>query len=70
MITDKDRMDWLCARVTYVEHKDKNGVLCSRAPVGGYWPQGEHKEDNADPDMIGLDLEDYIDAQIKKEKSQ
>jgi len=69
MSTDKDRLDWLVTRVTYLEHKDKNGVLCAKAPIGGYWPQGEYEESNADPDMVDLSLVAYIDAQIRKDKS-
>ena len=61
------RVKWMAERITYLEHKNREGVICAKAPVGQYWPQGEHEEDNADADMVGLTLIEYVDAQITKE---
>lgn len=72
LLTQRDeqaaRVKWMADRITYLEHKNREGVLCVKAPVGQYWPQGEHEEDNADADMIGLTLIEYVDAQIRSEK--
>lgn len=67
-ITDADRVKWLRERISYVEHSDANGTSCMKTPVGGYWPQGEHQEEHADPDMIGLTFLEYVDAQIRSGK--
>ena len=42
------------------------GTACQKIKVGSYWPK---EESNAcpDDDMLGLELIDYIDAQIAKE---
>lgn len=64
------RVKWMADHITYLEHKNSEGALCAQAPVGQYWPQGEHQEGNADADMIGLTLIEYIDAQIAKEAAQ
>lgn len=61
------RVKWMADRISYVEHKAADGTPCVKIKVGGYWPQGEHEEDNADPNMIGLTLIEYVDAQIEKE---
>lgn len=67
-ITDSDRINWLAARVSYLEHADKNGVICVKQPQGkGYWPL-EEGQDGVDPDDVGITLLDYIDAQIALEK--
>lgn len=68
-ITDSDRVLWMHHRISYLEHKSREGVECGTAPVGQYWPQGEYQEDNADPDMVGLPVIAYIDAQIMKERT-
>jgi hypothetical protein len=65
-ITDADRVKWMADRITYLEHRNKDGVLCAQVKTGQYWPQRED-EDPADHDMIGLSLIDYIDAQIALE---
>lgn len=62
------RVKWMADRISYVEHSAADGTPCVKIKVGGYWPQGEHEEDNADPDMIGLKLIEYVDAQIKGAK--
>jgi Zn finger protein HypA/HybF involved in hydrogenase expression len=67
MITDKQRIEWLAARVAYLEHANAEGVSCVKAPVGQYWPQNE-EEAPADPDMVDLTLIEYVDAQITSEK--
>lgn len=61
------RVEWMADRISYVEHSAADGTPCVKIKVGGYWPQGEHEEDNADPDMIGLTLIEYVDAQIARE---
>lgn len=67
-ITDADRVAWLAARVSYMEHSDNNGVICHKQPVGrGYWPL-EEGQDGVDPDDVGITLIDYIDRQINLER--
>ena len=65
-MTDKQRLDWLCSRVSYLEHEDKLGTSCQKIKVGSYWPQ-EESDACPEGDMVGLELIDYIDAQIAKE---
>lgn len=66
-ITDADRIAWLARRVGYMEHADKDGVLCHKQPQGnGYWPL-EDGQDGVNPDDVGITLLDYIDAQITAE---
>jgi len=70
-ITDRDRIQWLIDRVDYLEHRDANGVGANFQEHGGYWPQRSDHDDpsRADQDMIDLDLVEYIDAQITKERA-
>ena len=65
------RMQWIADRVDYLEHRDANGVGANFQEHGGYWPQRSDHEDpsRADQDMIDLDLVEYIDAQITKERA-
>lgn len=66
-ITDSDRIDWLAKRLSYMEHADKNGVICHKQTQGkGYWPLEEGQE-GVNPDDVGITLLDYIDAQITEE---
>lgn len=66
-ITDAERINWLARRVGYMEHADKDGVLCHKQPQGkGYWPL-EEGQDGVDDDDVGITLIDYIDAQITAE---
>lgn len=65
-ITNEQRVAWMVERITYLEHKNRDGAHCAQVKVGQYWPQCED-ESPADPDMIGLPLIDYIDAQITQE---
>ena len=69
MITDKDRIDWLCKRVTYLEHSDNNGVICQKQTQGGYWPQKESENDynTVIEEFADIPLLSYIDAMIKEE---
>ena len=73
MPTDKERMDWLCERVSYLEHANAAGVICSRVPRGCYWPQSTDPALNpcgtAIEDYAGMELQDYIDAMIALEKA-
>lgn len=65
-ITDEQRVKWMAARIDYIEHRNHNGIKCVQAKTGQYWPQCED-EAPADPNMIGLSLIAYIDAQIMME---
>ena len=71
MPTDKQRIDWLCDRVSYLEHADTNGVRCSQVPKGCYWPQSMEPSlnpcDTAIEEYDNMGLLDYIDAQIALE---
>lgn len=62
----KERIEWMRNRITYLEHRNCDGALCAQVKTGQYWPQCEG-EAPADPDMIGLTLIEYIDAQIALE---
>ena len=59
-ITDTQRLNWLIENVTYLEHKI-DGELPHKVPLGAWWPQ-EPKDINTDPDLVGLNLKEYIDA--------
>lgn len=65
-ITDKMRVDWLCHRVSYLEHSGVGGITCAQVKKGGYWPQNEGS-DNSIPELIDLQLDDYIDEMIRLE---
>ncbi len=71
MITDKQRMDWICNRVSYLEHADKAGTRCSQVPKGCYWPQSTDEAlnpcDTAIEEYTCMDLQEYIDAMIELE---
>ena len=71
MFTDKQRIAWLCARVSYLEHSDKDGVPCVKQPKGGYWPQAAEQNDNGTviDELADMPLIDYIDAMIEKEEA-
>lgn len=66
-ITDKMRLDWICRHVAYLEHSDPAGNPCMKVERGGYWPQEQEHHDTAVEEMIDLQLDDYIDAQIQIE---
>jgi len=66
-ITNKMRLDWICKHVAYLEHSDPAGTPCMVVERGGYWPQEEEHTDTAVEEMIDLQLDDYIDAQIQIE---
>ena len=66
-ITDKMRMDWVCKHIQYLEHTDPAGTITMKVERGGYWPQEEEHTDTAVEEMIDLQLDDYIDAQIQIE---
>lgn len=66
-ITDSDRIEWLVKRVSYLEHHGKNGEPCLQIDRGAYWPQTVTESEKYDPDMVGLDLIDYIDEMIRSE---
>jgi hypothetical protein len=68
-MTDASLLNWLLARVTYLEHKDAQGRTAQQQTLGGWWPQLaiDHDPDVGDPDMIDLDLREYVAAQIAKE---
>ena len=70
-ISNDHRLQWLIDHVAYLEHRDANGVGANFQEHGGYWPQRSDHEDpsRADQDMIDLDLVEYIDAQIAKERA-
>jgi len=65
-MTDKQRLDWLCARVSYLEHSAKDGTTAHQTKLGGYWPQDD-TDPNPEDGMEELSLIDYINAQIAKE---
>jgi hypothetical protein len=66
-ITDKMRLDWICRHASYLEHSDPAGTPCALVARGCYWPQEEEHADTAVEEMIDLQLDDYIDAQIQIE---
>ena len=72
--TDKERMDWICSRISYIEHNGPKGERCRDMKVGGYWPQSMAPELNpcatAIEELSDLDLEGYIDAMIELEKEK
>lgn len=63
MATDKEKLDWLCENCTYLEHKVK-GVHPSKVVKGGYWPQEESSVSHPDPQLIGLSLDEYLEAML------
>ncbi len=67
MITNGERLEWLINRVEYLEHKNKHGVSARNQKFGGWWPQNDSDHCPPEQGMEGLDLLDYIDAQIKKD---
>ena len=67
MITDAQRLAWLLQRVTYLEHKSKDGTLPRDAKVGGWWPVERLDHSEHYPDLEDLDLTSYIDAMIEIE---
>ena len=70
MITDTQRLQWLAARVTYLEHKDKHGTPAIKLGIGegGYWPQAEDDMGMSQiEDLCGLDLIEFIDEMIRRE---
>ena len=60
-MTAEQKLQWIRDNVTYMEHKVA-GVLPAKVKLGAYWPQEEH-ESHSVPDLVGLDLDDYIEAQ-------
>ena len=74
MITDKHRIDWLCDRITYLEHNDQSGNGAWANKKGCYWPQDEFLSGSEEvcetslEDFHGLSLIEYIDAIITREK--
>lgn len=70
MITDTQRIEWLCKRVSYIEHSDRNGVLSVKQIMGGYWPQlsAENPCENVIEELADMPLIDYIDAMIALER--
>lgn len=71
--TDKERMDWICNRISYMEHNGPKGELCRKMKVGGYWPQSMSPELNlcatAIAEYCDMNLLDYIDAMIEQGKA-
>jgi len=71
-ITNKMRLDWLRARVSYMEHANAKGTPCDKVKNGCYWPQSmepcSNPCDTAIEEYENLDLIDYIDAMIALEK--
>ena len=63
MPTDKEKLDWLCANCTYMEHKVK-GVHPLDLKQSGYWPMTESDVNHSDPQLIGLTLDEYLEAMI------
>ena len=63
MTTDKQRLDWICENITYLEHKVK-GVHPRDLKKGGYWPQTESDLGTPDTQLLDMDLIDYIDAHL------
>jgi len=65
-------MDWICDRVSYLEHNSHAGKRCSAVPKGCYWPQRMGPDlnpcDTALEEYSNMDLIDYIDAMIALEK--
>ena len=74
-ITDRQRLDWLCDRVQYLEHRDRFGRTAHQTERGGYWPQDEFLDGSTEvcttsiPEYHNLDLIDYIDAVITMERN-
>ena len=66
---DAHRLEWLVKRCDYIEHRDVNDVPANFQKVGGWWPVDGEEHSQHDPDMIRLDLIEYIDAQMAKEES-
>ena len=72
MTTDKERLDWLCKRVKYLEHDNQDGraAVSAGRGEGQYWPQTEDDFGGAQVDeYVGMGLIDYIDEMVKKELS-
>ena len=69
VITDTQRLQWLVKRIEWLEHKGPNGEPCREVPRGAYWPQTVTREEKYDPEMVGLELIDYIDEMIRKEQA-
>jgi len=70
MITDTHRLAWLAARVTYLEHKDKNDTLPHKLGrgEGGYWPQSEDDPSECqNQNLCDMSLMEFIDANIRME---
>ena len=67
-VTDSQRIDWLCKRVSYLEHASATGVPAVKATKGGYWPQSDEDSGGAQvEELCRLDLVEYIDAMIALE---
>ena len=65
--TDADRLAWCVAHVTYLEHRDAQGMMAQQQEIGGWWP---HNLDDDSPhhyDCLGLGLIEYIDRMMDKE---
>ena len=59
-ITDADRLAWLVAHLTYMEHDEK----AYRGRSGGYWPQLADSSAAVEA-LVDLPFLDYIDAMIE-----
>jgi hypothetical protein len=67
--TNAERLEWLAARVTYLEHKDAQGLDCQRQEVGGWWPHTDNDVSGHHADCLGLSLIQYVDRMIDKENA-
>ena len=58
---------WIATNVVYLEHL-QNGLKPQEARIGGWWPVEEENASAHDPELVGLDLLEYIKVVSTREE--
>lgn len=63
---DAERLRWLIANCTYMEHRVGGKLPTDKGVIGGYFPQTNDDLGAFDADLVGLNLDEYLRAVIRE----